>query len=120
MHGVPVLFPGQDKQLHVLQSGEFDLKLGLDHVAPLMDRRAGPVVRPEPHVVGLNDLVRVDKPVLRRQHVPAAAGQLGLGRGRLEQLGDVQLTGRRRALELLRSATDKADRVVDAHTPNHA
>lgn len=56
------------------------------------------MVRSEPHVVGLDDLVRVEETVFGREDVPAVAGQFGVRGGLLEQSRDVDFAGRRRPL----------------------
>lgn len=72
-HRVPVLFSGQNEQLHVLKPGQFGLKLVLDGSCPSADWRGAAVVRSGPHVIGLDDGVRVQQVVLGGQNVPAVS-----------------------------------------------
>jgi hypothetical protein len=92
----------------------------LDHIAPVVDRRRRAVVRSESDVVRFDDLVRMDEVVLGGEDVPAVAGSLGVGGSLFEQLGDVELPGRRRPLQLLRRASDQSDQTGRLDSIAHA
>lgn len=101
----PVLHAGQGDDRDVLKVGKLHSELFPDHGGPLPDGwRRGTA---QLHVVRLEDLIGAEESVLGGKDVPAVAGRLGVGGGFPEQLGDVELAGRGRALQLLGGEADR-------------